>query len=122
MDEIFENGGAEEGYQKLKEYLKELKKYRETELTPEKLAEIDKLYHEKCKELAKCRTTGRKQGKWIIEDGDSGDGTYAAFIEVCCSCCGLSVGIEGGQYGWYYGDPFPWKYCPECGAEMEEQA
>lgn len=34
------------------EYLIELREYRDTGLTPEKLREIDRLYAEKCKEVA----------------------------------------------------------------------
>ena len=59
-------------------------------------------------------------GYWHIDDYDSGepDG-YAAFIEVHCSECGYELGAESGQYGWAYGDPFPLKYCPNCGAKMD---
>lgn len=59
-------------------------------------------------------------GYWHIDDYDSGepDG-YAAFIEVHCSECGYELGAESGQYGWAYGDPFPLKYCPNCGARMD---
>lgn len=58
-------------------------------------------------------------GKWIVTDADSGEpGSYAAYIEVNCSKCGYSLGAESGQYGWYLGDPFPLRYCPNCGAKM----
>ena len=59
-------------------------------------------------------------GKWIVTDADSGEpGSYAAYIEVNCSKCGYSLGAESGQYGWYLGDPFPLRYCPNCGAKMD---
>lgn len=61
-----------------------------------------------------------KHGSWIVTDADDGMcEEYAGFIEFKCSECGLSVGIENGQYGWYYGDPIPWKCCPICGAKMD---
>lgn len=61
-----------------------------------------------------------KHGSWIVTDSDSGMcESYAGFIEFHCSECGLSVGIENGQYDWYYGDPIPWKFCPICGAKMD---
>lgn len=59
-------------------------------------------------------------GQWITEDYDSGEPeSYAAFICVQCSKCRYSLGAENGEYGWYYGDPFPLKYCPNCGARMD---
>ena len=59
-------------------------------------------------------------GQWLVDDYDSGDPEYySAFIEVHCSKCGYSLGAENGQYGWYYGDPFPMNYCPNCGAKMD---
>ena len=59
-------------------------------------------------------------GCWHIDDYDSGEPYgYAAFIEVHCSKCGYELGAESGQYGWDYGDPFPLKYCPNCGARMD---
>ena len=61
-----------------------------------------------------------KHGKWIVTDSDDGMcESYAAFIEFCCSECGLSVGFEDGEYDWYYGDPIPWKSCPMCCAIMD---
>lgn len=36
-------------------YLEELKKYKETGLTPEQIIEIDKLYAQKCKEVEKMK-------------------------------------------------------------------
>ena len=59
-------------------------------------------------------------GYWHIDDYDSGDpGYYSAYIEVHCSKCGYELGAESGQYGWSYGDAFPWNYCPNCGAKMD---
>ena len=61
-----------------------------------------------------------RHGGWIVTDADDGMcDDYAGFIEFHCSECGLSVGIESGEYDWYYGDPIPWKYCPMCGAKMD---
>ncbi len=60
------------------------------------------------------------RGQWETDDYDSGEaGSYSAYIEVHCTKCGLSVGVESGQYDWTYGDPFPWHYCPDCGARMD---
>lgn len=43
----------------IQEAFDQLAKYEDTGLTPEQIAEIDKLYAEKCKELAEC------QNKWV---------------------------------------------------------
>lgn len=59
-------------------------------------------------------------GYWHVDDYDSGDpGYYSAFIEVHCSKCGYELGAESGEFGWSYGDPFPLRYCPNCGAKMD---
>ena len=59
-------------------------------------------------------------GRWKVLEYDGGEvGGYAPYIDVECSNCGLSVGLEQGQYDWAYGDPFPWKCCPFCGAKMD---
>ena len=59
-------------------------------------------------------------GRWIIEDADSGQhGCYEAYMIVECSHCGQSHEVETGQFGWAYGDPFPFNYCPNCGAKMD---
>lgn len=61
-------------------------------------------------------------GRWQVNDCDGGDpGYYEAYIEVHCSECGYALGAESGQYGWYYGDPFPMHYCPNCGAKMDQK-
>jgi hypothetical protein len=61
-------------------------------------------------------------GRWIIEDADSGEhGCYEAYMIVECSHCGQSHEVETGQFGWVYGDPFPFNYCPNCGADMRER-
>ena len=53
---------------------------------------------------------------WEIEDYDSGDPEYyAAFVTAHCTKCKTEVSFEQGEWGWYYGDPIPWKYCPICG-------
>lgn len=58
-------------------------------------------------------------GRWKTMECDMGEvGGYAPYIVVECSNCGEAVGIEEGQYGWAYGDPFPWKCCPLCEAKM----
>jgi hypothetical protein len=59
-------------------------------------------------------------GRWVVDDADSGElGAYAAFLTVHCSKCGCDYSVESGQYGWYLGDPFPYHYCPNCGAKMD---
>lgn len=61
-------------------------------------------------------------GQWITDECDPGEPNgYPAFIEVHCSMCGCTIGIESGQYGWFYGDPFPMRYCPECGKKMDKE-
>lgn len=59
-------------------------------------------------------------GRWITEDADTGElGAYSAFLAVKCSECDCDYSAESGQYGWYLGDPFPYHYCPNCGAKMD---
>lgn len=66
-----------------------------------------------------CRAS-RKHGEWKTVECDTGEvGGYAPYIVVECSNCGEAVGIEQGQYGWAYGDPFPWNCCPLCEAKMD---
>ena len=60
-----------------------------------------------------------RHGRWIYDDVDSGDGTYAPYLDVHCDKCGFETGLEQGQYGWTYGEPFPANYCPNCGAKMD---
>ena len=62
----------------------------------------------------------RPQAHWVVDDTDFGEPGYcAAYIEVHCSNCGSAYGAESGQYGWYWGDPFPMHFCPHCGAKMD---
>ena len=59
-------------------------------------------------------------GRWKTLECDMGEvGGYPPYIIVECSNCGEVVSIEQGQYDWAYGDPFPWKCCPLCGAKMD---
>ena len=48
-------------------------------------------------------TPARKKGKWIVLKDEYGD-----ICEAICSCCG-----DNGNHRW--------KYCPNCGAEMESE-
>lgn len=75
--------------------------------------QYDKGYADGCRD-------SRKHGRWKTLECDMGEvGGYAPYIVVECSICGEAVGIEQGQYGWAYGDPFPWKCCPLCEARMD---
>lgn len=66
-----------------------------------------------------CRDS-RKHGEWNILEYDCGRvGGYAPYLVVECTNCREVVRIEQGQYGWTYGDPFPWKRCPLCEAKMD---
>lgn len=58
-----------------------------------------------------------KTGKWqeVYAETDYKNG----WIEFSCENCEYQHGLESGEYGWYYGDDIPWKYCPICGAKME---
>lgn len=60
-----------------------------------------------------------RHGEWIVDDVESSDGTYAAYIEAHCSQCNFALGFENGEYGWYIGDRIPFDYCPNCGAKMD---
>lgn len=58
----------------------------------------------------------RPQGEWkeVYAETDYRNG----WIEFSCECCGHQHGLESGEYGWSYGEPIPWKFCPLCGARM----
>lgn len=62
-------------------------------------------------------TPKEKTGHWkeVYAETDYHNG----WIEFSCENCEYQHGLESGQYGWSYGDPIPWKYCPICGAKME---
>ncbi|MGN0357097.1 MAG: hypothetical protein ACI4E0_04670 [Blautia sp.] len=79
-----------------------LKKYEDTGLMPEQIHEIDKLYAEKCKELAE----EKKKNKWIPadkppevnEDGES-DYILLSFDNFTIPCVGIyRQDEEGGAY------------------------
>ena len=60
----------------------------------------------------------RKTGRWEnihAEMGYKGDG----WIGFTCENCKCQHAFGSGEYGWYYGEEIPWKYCPNCGAKME---
>jgi hypothetical protein len=59
----------------------------------------------------------RPQGEWkeVYAETDYRNG----WIEFSCECCGHQHGLESGEYGWSYGEPIPWKFCPLCGARMK---
>ena len=61
-----------------------------------------------------------KSGHWkeIYAETDYRNG----WIEFSCENCEYQHGLESGEYDWHYGDPIPWKYCPLCGARMEDTA
>lgn len=58
----------------------------------------------------------RPTGEWteVYAETDYCNG----WIEFSCECCGHQHGLESGEYGWSYGEPIPWKFCPLCGAKM----
>lgn len=62
-------------------------------------------------------TPVREKGHWreVYAETDYRNG----WIEFSCEACEYQHGLESGQYGWHYGDPIPWKFCPICGAEMD---
>lgn len=43
-------------------------------------------------------------------------------IDFVCPKCGELHEVEHGEYGWQYGDPIPWKYCPICGWHKSERS
>ena len=63
-------------------------------------------------------TPKQRTGKWqeVYAETDYRNG----WIEFSCENCEYQHGLESGEYGWSYGDPIPWKYCPICGARMVE--
>lgn len=50
-----------ETHVKLYRVLERLQEYENTGLTPEQIIEMDKLYAEKCRELAKCKESGWRE-------------------------------------------------------------
>jgi len=58
----------------------------------------------------------RPTGEWkeVYAETDYRNG----WIEFSCECCEYQHGLESGEYGWSYGEPIPWKFCPLCGAKM----
>ena len=58
----------------------------------------------------------KPRGEWkeVYAETDYRNG----WIEFSCECCGHQHGLESGEYGWSYGEPIPWKFCPLCGARM----
>ena len=63
-------------------------------------------------------TPAEKVGRWqeVYAETDYHNG----WIEFSCENCEYQHGLESGEYEWHYGDPIPWKYCPMCGAKMQE--
>ncbi len=61
----------------------------------------------------------RHTGEWkeVYAETDYQNG----WIEFTCENCKYQHGLESGEYDWHFGDPIPWKYCPMCGARMEEE-
>lgn len=61
----------------------------------------------------------RQTGEWkeVYAETDYRNG----WIEFTCPNCEYQHGLESGEYGWSYGDPIPWKYCPICGMEVKEE-
>lgn len=70
-----------------------------------------------CQNIRCLPSADRPQGKWqeVYAETDYNNG----WIEFTCECCGHQHGLESGEYGWSYGDPIPWEFCPLCGARMK---
>lgn len=68
-----------------------------------------------------------KLGKWVVIDEHQSNPDfysseyYDAYITVRCSKCNISLTLRQREYGWFYGDKFPFNYCPNCGAKMDEK-
>ena len=63
--------------------------------------------------------SAERNGKWqeVYAETDYRNG----WIEFSCECCEYQHGLESGEYDWHYGDEIPWKFCPICGARMDER-
>ena len=63
-----------------------------------------------------------QKGEWIVDTEDYGEPSegYYGWIEVHCPVCGTDYSLETGQYGWSYGEPFPYLFCPMCGDDKRE--
>lgn len=63
----------------------ELQKYQATGLTPEQIIEMDKLYHEKCKELSECQKNNKVPyeglGMLIVAPLKPEDHVYTVFYD-----------------------------------------
>lgn len=80
------------------------------------LLEVNKAICNKLKTLEQEPKTGYWRGREVYAKTDYRNG----WIEFTCEKCEYQHGLESGEYGWSYGDPIPWKYCPMCGAKMIE--
>lgn len=58
----------------------------------------------------------REKGKWIIKD-NPGTGWY----RVTCSECGEDVTSVIPMIGFFPNAKALWDFCPDCGAEMEDE-
>lgn len=63
-----------------------------------------------------------QKGEWIVDTEDYGEPSegHYGWIEVHCPVCGTDYSLETGQYGWSYGEPFPYLFCPMCGDDKRE--
>lgn len=84
-----------------------LKAYEDTGLTPEQIREIDRLYTEKCREVA-----GLRQRDTAKEPQYKGDGYHDGDL-ICdtwiCPNCGERYEVEYDDYD----------FCPKCGQRLK---
>ena len=94
----------------VRERLEELKPYEDTGLTPEQIREIDRLYTEKCREVAELQQ--RDTAKEPQYEGDSyHDGDLICDTWICPNC--------GERYEVEYDD---YDFCPKCGQRLKWDA
>lgn len=90
----------------IREVCMRLSDYEDTELTPEQIREIDRLYAEKCQEVAELRQ--RDIAKVPQYEGDSyheGGLVYDTWI---CPNCGKRYEVDYDDYD----------FCPKCGQKI----
>ena len=62
------------------------------------------------------------RGEWVVDECDTTDDVPSySWIDFHCSECNTGYGLEEGQYGWCRYEKIPYKYCPNCGALMEDK-
>ena len=86
-----------------------LKAYEDTGLTPEQIREVDRLYGEKCREVAELRQRDTaKEPQYEGESYHEGGLVYDTWI---CPNCGERYEVDYDDYD----------FCPKCGQRLKRE-